>query len=185
VPHTCLVGLLWTRDRPVAETSDQTQHSQETDIHDPGTIRTRNPSKRADTNLRLRRRGQRDRLRRNIYSFFYHIWAIRSAQRMFLTLPFSNNSPIVAHHVTYFISCTSHSSPKNKVHCKTTGRGDFSWFLVWRFEFPRNLVFSPQLTLIMLYTSFQNGEYGIFRHYNIYWIHPRYLVIIIPLCAYW
>jgi hypothetical protein len=32
-PHS--VGLLWTRDQPVAETSTS-QHSQETDIHAPG-----------------------------------------------------------------------------------------------------------------------------------------------------
>jgi hypothetical protein len=38
----------------------------------------------------------------------------------------TTNSLTVAHHVTYFVSCTSHSSPQNKVHCKTTGRGDLS-----------------------------------------------------------
>ena len=30
--------MLWTSDRPVAETSDNAQHLQETDIHDPGGI---------------------------------------------------------------------------------------------------------------------------------------------------
>ena len=35
---------------------DNTQHSQQTDIHVPGGIRTRNPSKRAAVNLRLRPR---------------------------------------------------------------------------------------------------------------------------------
>jgi hypothetical protein len=48
-PHS--VGLLWTSDRPVAETPDKTQHSQETDIHVPGGIRTRNSSKRAAADL--------------------------------------------------------------------------------------------------------------------------------------
>jgi len=33
---------LWTSDQLVAETSDNTQHSQETDIHFRGGIRTRN-----------------------------------------------------------------------------------------------------------------------------------------------
>jgi hypothetical protein len=42
-PHA--VGLLWTRDRPVAETSTWL-HSQETHIHVPGGIRSRHPSKR-------------------------------------------------------------------------------------------------------------------------------------------
>jgi hypothetical protein len=45
LPHA--VGLLWTSDQPDAETSTwQHKHSQETDIHVPGGIRTRNPSKR-------------------------------------------------------------------------------------------------------------------------------------------
>jgi hypothetical protein len=40
---------------------DNTQHSQRTDIHGPGGIRTRNPSKRAATDPRRRLRDQRDR----------------------------------------------------------------------------------------------------------------------------
>jgi hypothetical protein len=43
--HTHSIGLLRTRDRPVEEASDNTQHSQETDIRAPEEIRTRNPSK--------------------------------------------------------------------------------------------------------------------------------------------
>ena len=42
---------------------DNTQHLQETDIHAPGGIRTRNPSKRAAADLRLRPLGHRDRRR--------------------------------------------------------------------------------------------------------------------------
>ena len=49
-------------DRPVAENSDNTQHSQETDNHDPSGIRTRNPSKRAAVCPRLRSRGHKVRL---------------------------------------------------------------------------------------------------------------------------
>jgi hypothetical protein len=41
---------------------DNTQHSQQTDIHTPGGIRTHIPSKRAAANLRLRQRGHWDRL---------------------------------------------------------------------------------------------------------------------------
>jgi len=53
---------------PVAEAlPDNTLHSQETDIHSPGGIRTHNPSKRAAAGLRLIPRGHRDRLR-NAYS---------------------------------------------------------------------------------------------------------------------
>ena len=36
---------------------DNTQHLQLTDIHDPGTIRTHNPSKQAAADPRLRPRG--------------------------------------------------------------------------------------------------------------------------------
>ena len=43
--YTQAVGLLWTRDRPVAETCTR-QHSQYKNIHVPGGIRTSNPSKR-------------------------------------------------------------------------------------------------------------------------------------------
>jgi len=47
----------WASDQPVAQRPlpDNTQHSQETDIHAPGEIRTRNP-----TDPRLRWRGYRD-----------------------------------------------------------------------------------------------------------------------------
>jgi hypothetical protein len=54
-PHS--VGFLWTIDQPDAETCDNTQYAQETDIHAPGGIRTRNPSKRAAALPRLRPRG--------------------------------------------------------------------------------------------------------------------------------
>ena len=59
-PH--LVGLLWARDQPDADNSDNTQHSQEKNIHAPGGIRTRNPSKRKATIPRLRLLGHWDRL---------------------------------------------------------------------------------------------------------------------------
>jgi hypothetical protein len=59
-PHT--VGLIWTSDQPDAETSgpDNAQHSQETDIHALGGIRTHNPSSRAAADPRLKLRGHRD-----------------------------------------------------------------------------------------------------------------------------
>jgi hypothetical protein len=57
--HT--VGLLWTSDQPVAETSTYTgQHNietQQTNIHTPSGIRTRDSSNRAAVDLRLRPRG--------------------------------------------------------------------------------------------------------------------------------
>jgi hypothetical protein len=47
------VGSLWTSDRPVTETSDGTQHSQDKDIHIPSGTRTSNPSKRSAADPRL------------------------------------------------------------------------------------------------------------------------------------
>jgi hypothetical protein len=52
------VGLLWTSDQSEVETSTlNTQLSQETDIHAPDGIRTRNRSKRPASDPSLRPRG--------------------------------------------------------------------------------------------------------------------------------
>jgi hypothetical protein len=59
------VGLLWTSDQPVSETSTCTgQHNietQQTNIHALTGIRTRDPSNQAAADLRLRPRGHRRR----------------------------------------------------------------------------------------------------------------------------
>jgi len=62
LPHAHSVGLLWTRDRPVAETSPW-QHTTflKRDIHAPGGIRTRNPSKLTAEDPQFRPRDHRDR----------------------------------------------------------------------------------------------------------------------------
>jgi hypothetical protein len=61
--HAHTVRLLWTRDQPTQRPlPNNTQHSQETNIHAPVRIRIRNPSKRATADLRLRPRGHWDRL---------------------------------------------------------------------------------------------------------------------------
>ena len=60
------VGLLWTSDSLDAQNSENTQHSQETEIHGPGGIRTHNPSKRATEDPRLSPRGHWDRHNANI-----------------------------------------------------------------------------------------------------------------------
>jgi hypothetical protein len=61
-PHS--VGLLWTSDQLVAETlPDNTHHSQQTDIHAPGEIRTHSHSKQAAADPRLKPRGHWDRQR--------------------------------------------------------------------------------------------------------------------------
>ena len=56
------VGLPWTSNQPSQRPlPDNTQHSQQADIHAPGGIRTRNPSKLAAAIPRLRPRSHRDR----------------------------------------------------------------------------------------------------------------------------
>jgi hypothetical protein len=57
-PHS--VGLLWTSDQLVAETST-CQHTQQTNIHAPGGIRTHDRSRRVVVDLRFRPRGHCDR----------------------------------------------------------------------------------------------------------------------------
>ena len=58
------VGLLGPTQRPLP---DNSQHSEEADIHVPGGIRTRNPSRRATADQRLRPRGHRDRHNSSIH----------------------------------------------------------------------------------------------------------------------
>jgi hypothetical protein len=60
-PHS--VGRLWRSDQSDAETYTR-QHTtpQDTDIHAPGGIRTRNPRERAAADSRLRPLGHWDRL---------------------------------------------------------------------------------------------------------------------------
>jgi hypothetical protein len=58
---------------------DNTQHSQQTDIHAPGGIRAHNLSRRAAVDLRLRLRRHWDRRRNLDYEIFIlkklHFWA--------------------------------------------------------------------------------------------------------------
>ena len=56
------VGILWTSDQLVAETSTWQHKTLTTDIHAPGGIRTHNLSRRAAAGLRLRPRDHWDRL---------------------------------------------------------------------------------------------------------------------------
>jgi len=51
------VGLLWTSDQLVAETSAWQHTTLQTNIHAPGGIRTHDLSRRAVADLRLRPRG--------------------------------------------------------------------------------------------------------------------------------
>jgi hypothetical protein len=65
------VGLIWTSDQPEAETATlNTQLSQQTDIHAPGGIRTRNRSKRPASDPSLRPRGHWKRWLCHIYCIY-------------------------------------------------------------------------------------------------------------------
>jgi hypothetical protein len=66
-PYT--LGLLWTSDQPDAETSTWQHITFTRDIHAPGGIRTRNPSKWAAADPRLKPRGHCDRLIYTCYKF--------------------------------------------------------------------------------------------------------------------
>ena len=59
-------GLLWTSDQSDEETSDKTQHSQQTD-HTPSWTRTHNPSKLAAPYTRLSQRAHWNRLNTTSY----------------------------------------------------------------------------------------------------------------------
>jgi hypothetical protein len=59
-PHS--VGLLLTHNRPVAETPSRKNTALTTDIHVPGGIRTRSPSKRATADPHIKSRGHWDQL---------------------------------------------------------------------------------------------------------------------------
>ena len=75
---------------------DNTQHTQETDIHAPGGIRIRNPSKRAAADPRLRPRGQWVRhnfLLFHLYSAQYFLVVRRQSVRLDYGLDVSSSIP--------------------------------------------------------------------------------------------
>ena len=68
--HTPSIELLWTSDRPAAETSTWQHPTLTTKIHASGGIRTHNPTKPAAADPRLRPLSQGDRLT----AIAIHIW---------------------------------------------------------------------------------------------------------------
>jgi hypothetical protein len=114
-----LLGLLWTCDQSDAETfPDNTQHAQETDIHDAEGIRTRNPRKRTTADLRRWPRGRR--LRRS------HMYGVKTHKiygtRFKMCLVYCSNTLHPPTHDT-FIHATGTSSTwieKAKLGCLYT-----------------------------------------------------------------
>jgi len=71
-----LAGLLWTIDQPTQRPlPDNTQHLEETDIHDPSGIRTHNHRKREATDPLLRPRVYCDRLTMPITQPKCELWS--------------------------------------------------------------------------------------------------------------
>jgi hypothetical protein len=72
------VGFLWTNDRPEAEISDITRHSEEADIHDSGEIRICNSSKGAVADRCLRPRGVQDRQKKKLCALIISLNVLQS-----------------------------------------------------------------------------------------------------------
>jgi len=68
---------------------DNTQHLQQTDIHDPGGIWTHNLSRLAATDLCLRPRGHWETLAKNIYIYIYTSHYLNSAPKTKSVVPVS------------------------------------------------------------------------------------------------
>jgi hypothetical protein len=80
------VGLLWTSDMLVAETSTWQHTTLTTNIDAPGGIRTHNLSRGAATDLRLRRRGNWDRPKEEVPGAFTGIKAAGARSCQFLSI---------------------------------------------------------------------------------------------------
>ena len=63
--HTQSVGILWTRDRPVAETSTWQHTAHKTDTHATDGVQTRNPNKQANADPRPKMCGRKYRTTKN------------------------------------------------------------------------------------------------------------------------
>ena len=80
------VGLIWTSDQLVAETSTWQHTTQQTNFHASGGIRTHNLSRRAAADLRLRPRGHWDR-QLNSHTVQYLYYYISNVSYMFRRIP--------------------------------------------------------------------------------------------------
>jgi len=94
-PHS--VGLFWTSDQPDPVTAN-TLHPQQTDSHSQGGIRTRNPSKRAATEPRLRPCDHWDR--HDIYSIYIYISQTRRITCILFHILLSPWLPYISYHIS-------------------------------------------------------------------------------------
>ena len=85
------VGLLWTSDQLVAETStwQHSQHSQQTNIHAPAGIRTNDLSRRAAAEPRLRPRGHWGRPQETTLKDLYESSTLKTTECSILSPPWT------------------------------------------------------------------------------------------------
>jgi hypothetical protein len=145
--HTHTVGLLWTGDRPVAKTSDKTQHSQVTDIHVPGTIRTRNPNNQAPADPCIRP-GSPDP---SLFSFMWNL--SRNISRL------SHGFPLFALPMKMKLNTPWNIRINDSQHCKMPYR--ISLF-VWRehphtYSFVNWVIYIPSGLLVGFYPGLENS----------------------------
>jgi hypothetical protein len=100
------VGLLWTSDQFVAETSTRqhTTHTKQTNIHAPGGIRTHDCSRRAAVDPRPRPRDHWDR-RCDYYKYrLIFIWSTNLYYFSTITLKVRTATTLQSSHIYLFIS---------------------------------------------------------------------------------
>ena len=116
ITHTHPIGFLRTSDQPVAEvaTFNNTQQTQETNIHALNGIRTRNTRNQAAADLRVWTHGHRDwlmvklqlQLSRSLYRFAYWLRFVRSSKRVLCSLKRQNG--LRAYRVSYSLRIESY-----------------------------------------------------------------------------
>ena len=92
---------------------NNTQHSQQTNIHAPGGIRTHNPSRRAAKDLRLRPRGHWDRLSNPLLINNPSYWALCSSANDYDVRYTINKLTVIQWHWR-FVSYTHHTLSRSK-----------------------------------------------------------------------
>jgi hypothetical protein len=98
---TYSVGLLWTRDRPVAETSTWQHTTFKRDIRTPGGIRSCNPSKRTASDSRFRPRSHWDQ---PLLCMFVKRTGYSSSTRNSTVQPHPDCVPRQFTHVEFYVS---------------------------------------------------------------------------------
>jgi len=124
------VGLVWTSDQLVAETSTWHYATLTTSIHALGGIRTHNLSRRVAADLRLGPCGHWDRLRKPVPT------TITCIDKIILRFPIQGVWNEVQSSIFYFASERTGKVEENKAN---------GWDLAWSFYWQRNANHNPPL----------------------------------------